>query len=433
MLDSMDRAAIAGTLKEARSRTLRLLAPCSDEQLCRQVSTLQSPLVWDFAHIGHFEELWLLRTVGGEEPLHSKHDDVYDAFAHERSERGELPYLAPAAAREFVDDVRARSIRLLDGVSVNGDRLLENGFVFGLVIQHELQHIETMAQTMQLGGLPAQLDPPPVVQSSGEVAFAGGRAVIGAGPDQPWAYDNELPEHEVELAPYGIDRALTTNAEYLAFMNAGAYGDRSLWSDEGWAWLEAEQATAPLYWERDGDAWRRSRFGVVEPLPGNEPVVHVCFWEAEAFARWAGKRLPTEAEWEKAARLDPATGRSRRYPWGDEDPTPEHANLGQRHLRPAPVGAYPAGASPLGVHQLIGDIWEWTSSDFAGYPGFAVFPYAEYSQVFFGARYKVLRGGSFGTDPVACRGTFRNWDHPIRRQIFAGFRCARDARAEELG
>ena len=155
--------------------------------------------------------------------------------------------------------------------------------------------------------------------------------------------------------------------------------------------------------------------------------MHVCLYEAEAYAAWAGRRLPTEAEWEKAARYDPATGRSRRYPWGDDDPTPEHANLGQRHLRPAPAGAIPAGASPSGVHQLIGDVWEWTSTTSAGYPGFAAFPYREYSEVFFGADYKVLRGGSFGTDRAACRGTFRNWDHPIRRQIFSGFRTARDA------
>jgi gamma-glutamyl hercynylcysteine S-oxide synthase len=164
----------------------------------------------------------------------------------------------------------------------------------------------------------------------------------------------------------------------------------------------------------------------------DEPVVHVSWYEAQAYAAWAGKRLPTEVEWEKAARFDPTTGRSRRYPWGDEDPEPRHANLGQRHLSPAPVGAYPAGASPHGVHQLIGDVWEWTSSDFHGYAGFAAFPYREYSEVFFGPDYKVLRGGSFGTDRSACRGTFRNWDYPIRRQIFSGFRCARDPLPSEL-
>jgi iron(II)-dependent oxidoreductase len=161
--------------------------------------------------------------------------------------------------------------------------------------------------------------------------------------------------------------------------------------------------------------------------------VHVSYFEAEAYAAWAGRRLPTEAEWEKAARFDPATGRSRRFPWGDDEPSAEHANLGQRHLRPAPAGAYPAGASPTGVHQLIGDVWEWTSTDFHGYPGFAPFPYREYSEVFFGPEYKVLRGGSFGTDSAAIRGTFRNWDYPIRRQIFAGFRTARDATPGEVG
>ena len=168
---------------------------------------------------------------------------------------------------------------------------------------------------------------------------------------------------------------------------------------------------------------------MLAPIVDDEPVVHVCSHEADAYVRWAGKRLPTEAEWEKAARHDPATGRSRRYPWGDDDPTPAHANLGQRHLQPAPVGAYPAGASPLGVHQLVGDVWEWLSTGFGAYPGYETFPYPEYSQAFFGGDYRMVRGGWFGTDRSVLRSTFRNWDHPIRRQIFSGFRCARDAGA----
>jgi len=229
-----------------------------------------------------------------------------------------------------------------------------------------------------------------------------------------------------------MDTVPVTNAAYLEFLAAGGYEDPRWWSERGWAHRDEAGLTAPRFWHRDADgSWWRTRFGETEPVPGNEPVLHVCYHEAEAYAAWAGKRLPTEVEWEKAARFDPATGRSRRYPWGDEDPTLAHANLGQRHLQPAPVGSYPAGVSPLGVHQLIGDVWEWTSSGFSAYPGFVPFPYQEYSEVFLGGDYRMLRGGSFGTDPAAVRGTFRNWDHPVRRQIFVGFRCARDAAPEE--
>jgi len=193
-----------------------------------------------------------------------------------------------------------------------------------------------------------------------------------------------------------------------------------------WAHIREHSLHAPLFWRRDGKQWLRRRFGVTEVVPPDEPVVHVCWYEADAYARWAGRRLPTEAEWEKAARHDPASGRSTRYPWGDDDPTPERANLGGVHLGPAERGAYPAGASPLGVHQLVGDVWEWCASDFRGYPGFEPYPYREYSEVFFGDGYRMLRGGSWATDAAACRSTFRNWDLPIRRQIFTGFRCAHD-------
>ena len=197
-MEVLERDGIAETLEQARARTLALLEGLSEEQLSRQVSPLQSPLVWDFAHIGHFEELWLVRNVGGNPPLHAEHDDVYDAFAHARAERGELPFLEPAAARAFVDDVRGRALEVLDRLEPSRDPLLENGFVFGLVVQHELQHIETMAQTMQLGGLPLDASPLPEVQGSGEALVAGGAFALGAAADEPWAYDNELPSHDVD-------------------------------------------------------------------------------------------------------------------------------------------------------------------------------------------------------------------------------------------
>jgi iron(II)-dependent oxidoreductase len=307
-----------------------LLAPLDDEQLTRQVSPLQSPLVWDLAHIGYFEELWLLRNGNGAGGL----GDLYDSFGHERADRGSLPILSPQDARAYLTEVREKVLERLP-------ELARDDFLVGMVAQHELQHVETMTQTLALAGL-VDADGLPKVEASGDVLVPGGPFTLGS--DEPWAYDNERPAQVVDLPPFRIDRALVTNSEYARFA----------------------------------------------PPPGggrdNEPVQHVSFDEAEAYARWAGKRLPTEPEWEKAVKTA-----------GDEL---EHAR---------------------------GAVWQWTSSFFEGYPGFRAFPYAEYSEVFFGDEYRVLRGGSWVTDPLVARPTFRNWDLPQRRQIFSGIRCASDA------
>jgi iron(II)-dependent oxidoreductase len=339
---------LVAALEHARERTEALLEPLSDEQLTRQVSPLQSPLVWDLAHIGYFEELWLLRRVGGRAAVSPKFDDLYDSFSHPRNERGGLPILAPEAARAYVREVREAVLGLLPEVSFNGgDPLLERGFVVGMVAQHELQHAETMAQTLALAGLPEQ--GPPEVRASGEATVPAGRFTLGS--TEPWAYDNERPAHVVDLPAFRIDRGLVTNGEYAAFVEDGA--------------------AAPPGWD--------------PAAPPNAPVQHVSFDEAEAYARWVGKRLPTEREWEKAAKT--ISGE---------------------------------------LEHLTGAVWQWTSSFFDGYPGFSAFPYAEYSEAFFGSDYRVLRGGSWFTDPLVARLTFRNWDLPQRRQIFSGLRCARD-------
>jgi iron(II)-dependent oxidoreductase len=217
------------------------------------------------------------------------------------------------------------------------------------------------------------------------------------------------------------------NRAYLEFIEAGGYRRRELWSEEGWDFVAGEGLTAPKYWHQLGGEWHTRFMDRETRVEGDRPVIHVCYHEAEAFARYAGKRLPTETEWEAAASWDPATGQKLIYPWGDEAPTPALANLDQLAFEPAPIGAYPANLSPIGCYGMVGDVWEWTSSDFTGYPGYETFPYREYSEVFFGPDYKVLRGGSWATRPGAIRNTFRNWDYPIRRQIFSGFRCARDA------
>jgi iron(II)-dependent oxidoreductase len=411
-------------LEAVRERSLGLLAPLDESDLLRQHSPLMSPLVWDLAHVGNYEEQWLARAAGGLPAIDPSLDHLYDAFRHPRPDRPSLPLLGPAGARRYLGEVRDRVLSVLERVEFDpAVPLLAGAFVVGLCVQHEHQHAETMLATLQLmngRGYRPVGEPVPVAAGSAapaEVLVPGGPFVMGT-DDEAWAYDNERPAHLVEVAPYSIDTFPVTNHQYMSFIEDGGYRRPSLWTPEGWAWRREAGLEHPDFWHREGPAsWSRVRFGLVEDVPLAEPVQHVCWYEADAYARWAGKRLPTEPEWEKAAR-----GGGGRSPAGRP-----LANLGGRHFGPVPVGAYPQGASWCGAQQLIGDVWEWTSSDFARYPGFSSFPYREYSEVFFGADYKVLRGGSWATDPSAVRVTFRNWDYPIRRQIFAGFRCARDA------
>ncbi len=422
---------VAAELDAARRRSLDLLAPVAEPDLVRQHSPLMSPLVWDLAHVGNYEDQWLVRALGGA-GVRPECDGVYDAFRHPRKNRSSLALLDPTAARRYAAQVRGRALDLLERVDLDLDRpLLADAFVYGMVVQHEHQHDETMLATLQLAGKEGyvRLDAPvPVATPPGapEVLVGGGGFVMGTDTD-PWAYDNERPAHLVDLEPFWIDTAPVTNASYLDFVTDGGYRQRRWWSDEGWTWRVEAGLEHPQYWHEDNGSWSRERFGRHEGLPPGEPVQHVCWYEADAYARWAGKRLPTEAEWEKAASWDPVAGSKRTYPWGDEPPSARRANLGQRRAGPAAVGAFPEGASPWGCVQMLGDVWEWTASDFVAHPGFATFPYREYSEVFFGGDSKVLRGGSWATHPTAVRTTFRNWDLPIRRQIFAGFRCARHA------
>ena len=428
------RDEIAARLGTARKRT-QGLTDCLDEaDLLRQHSPLMSPLVWDLAHVANQEELWLLRGVDGRDPMHPEIDPLYDAFEHPRATRPTLPLLPPAEARSYAHEVRGRVLDMLERVSFATGQLVEHGFVFGMIAQHEQQHDETMLATHQLRkGSPVLSAPAPdpapadVLRLPAEVLVPGGTFTMGTSTE-PWALDNERPAHLVDLPAFYLDTTPVSNGAYTGFIEDGGYDDQRLWSPAGWEYRQKANLAAPLFWERGGAGqWLRRRFAFTEPVPAAEPVMHVSWYEADAYARWAGRRLPSEAEWEKAARFDPVSGRSRRYPWGDAEPTPARANLGQRHLQPAPAGSYPQGAAPSGARQLIGDVWEWTASDFLPYPGFVAYPYREYSEVFFGTDYKVLRGGAFSADPVACRGTFRNWDFPIRRQIFAGFRTARDS------
>jgi iron(II)-dependent oxidoreductase len=413
---------IVASLEESRRRTLALLAPVPDAAQRIQVSELMSPMCWDLAHIGHYEELWLLRELAGADPTDPSFDDVYDAFKHPRRERTALDILDAAGARAFDADVRARVLDVLEALELDDhEPLLADGFVYGMVVQHEHQHDETLLATLQLmddyahpAADGADTPAPATSTLPADVLIPGGEYGVGTDTD-PWAYDNERPAHPVELDAFRIDTTAVTNAAYEEFIDAGGYDDPAHWSDDGWAWRKEAGLVAPQSWTRAPEGgWLRHRFGRTEAVPADEPVQHVCWYEADAYARWSEARLPTEAEWEVAAQGTPLAGADL---WRDRS----------RRFAPAPVHAPGAVVSSHGVHGMLGGVWEWTASDFHAYPGFRAFPYREYSEVFFGPDYKVLRGGSWATHPSAMRVTFRNWDFPIRRQIFSGFRCARDA------
>jgi gamma-glutamyl hercynylcysteine S-oxide synthase len=418
-----DARALAA-LEEARERTLALVAPFDDAQLERVHSTLMSPLVWDLGHIAAFEDLWLVHRYGGRPLLRDDLADVYDAFETPRAGRGDLPFLGPPAARAYLAEVRERTREVI------AERGIDDGIIAELILRHEHQHNETMLQTIQLAELPGLPSEDGAGPARGDhsglelIEVPGGPCTVGAAADG-FAYDNERPRHHTDVRGYLIGRTPITNASYLTFVEGGGYERREWWSDEGWAWKEDYDITRPQSWTADlRSEWRLSG---LQPLHPDRPVVHISWFEADAFARAHDGRLPTEVEWEKAATWDQERRTARLHPWGDEPPRPGvHANLDTVAGGPVPAGSLESGASPYGCLGMIGDVWEWTASDFTGYPGFTPFPYREYSEVFFGSRYKVLRGGSWATRPRVAAATFRNWDYPQRRQIFSGFRLARD-------
>ncbi len=431
---TVSRDVLAGKLEEARERTRFLLGPVSDEDLVVQHDQIMSPLIWDYGHIGNYEELWLLQKAHDKSLSDRQLYDMYDASLHPREQRPSLNLLDRNDATFYLDAVRKAVLETLkDADLANDDPLLADGFVYNMILQHEAQHNETMLQTLQLmkgaGYKPEACIELPSGGATCEeemVHVPAGEFVMGT-DDHTQALDNERSAHVVDLPGFYIDATPVTNRAFLRFVEDGGYKRRELWGGKGWEYIEKEEITAPKHWyQPEPHSWWTERFGFDEPLSLSAPVVHVSWYEAEAYARWAGKRLPTEEEWEKAASWDPEKGTKRLYPWGDEEPARELTNLDQLAFRAAEVGAYPTGASAYGVLGMIGDVWEWTASDFYAYPGFESFPYREYSEVFFGPDYKVLRGGSWATRPVAIRNTFRNWDYPIRRQLFAGFRCVSD-------
>lgn len=424
---------ISDRLVEMRERTLRLIQGLSEEDLAEIHDVAVGPVSWDLGHIAEFERSWLLDGMEGSAAWQQHYDPTYDADKAPRPRRKllKLPAREPLLAQMAAS--RTRVLEALRTVDLDShDPLTRDGFLHEMVVQHEAQHQENMLVAMQaIPGrfTPRMRSPKPKARErvTGMARVEAGPFVMGA-QQTTGIYDNEAPAREVDLSAFEIGRALVTKGEYLKFMADDGYARPEFWSEDGWYMRTVHAWRAPKYWEEDGSGgWTTREYDVRAPVAPDEPVAHVSWYEAEAYAAWAGMRLPTEPEWEKAATWDPRADKKRRSPWGDDAWTPAHANLDQSLFGVAPVGSYPEGASAYGCHQMLGDVWEWTASQFRPYPGFTPFPYDGYSAPFLETGFRALRGGSWATRPHVARGTFRNWHHPYHQHVFAGFRLARDA------
>ncbi len=431
---------IANLLHATRADTLALF------DLAREVDLHESPgfgfrpVIWHLAHIGVFEAYWLLQKLAGEPPPDARYERIFDPISTPREASKELPTRREMEA--YLTSVRTRVTEHLERADFNAaEPLLRDGYIFHLVLEHERQHQETLAYLLhlldpakklqpQLMGAAVSVVPTAGAPPRGMVPVPAGECVLGA----PWpvfVYDNELPAHTVHVPAFKIDRLLTTNEEYAQFVNEGGYERREWWSVEGWKWREQEGWTCPLYWTRGaGESernWRARTMFAEDTLAADHPVNGVSWYEAEAYARFAGKRLPTEAEWEKAAAWDAAHARKQMFAWGDDAPAATRGNFDFRHWGTTPVGRFPAGASPAGCLDMNGNVWEWTSAPFAAYPDFKAYPYPEYSEVWFDGDHRVLKGGSWATRTTLLRTSFRNFFRRHFRIAFAGLRCAADA------
>ena len=408
-------------LREARARELTLFTDLSDEQLLGQREHFIEPPIWEVGHVGWFQEYWILRNLGGSKPILENGDNIYDSFNVSYKRRWDHDFPNRDETLDYLRTVLDRSIERLETNEPDD----KERYFYWLVTQHEYMHSENLCMVRQTLGHPgpkfekAGASPDPTFEPR-DVEIPGGTFSLGAPIDGSFVFDNEKWAHDVEIAPFRIANAPVTNAEFVEFVKDGGYQARRFWGKHGWEWRRREGANHPLFWRESGRGWVQAHFDDESPLNPDSPMVHISWYEARAYCAWAGRRLPTEAEWELAA----SGPEKRPFPWGDEPPTPERANLDWSHVGVVDVSAYPEGDSVFGCRQMIGNIWEWTDSDLEPYPGFVLDPYKQYSQPYFGQK-PVLRGGGFASRSKMVRNTWRNFFMRHRRNIVAGFRtCA---------
>ncbi len=432
-------------LYEAHTRTVELARDLTDEQMLGPRLGIVNPLQWEIGHVAFFQDFWVAQHFRGLEPMMPGDHKLYDSARIAHDTRWDLPLPTKAETLAYkqrvldrIADAKAHSA----SKTAPSNGAYDEAYFLTLALMHEYMHDEAFTYTRQTHAWPAPRFSLPESQRAaahrasaatssrplGDAEIPGGKFVLGSTPEWPFVFDNEQWGHEVEVEPFAISRTQVTQSEFAAFVDDGGYTRREFWSDAGWAWREGARAEHPVYWRREAPGrWLRRVFDRWMALEENLPVLHVNWYEAEAYCRWARRRLPTEAEWEVAASAEPASGgrslspQKRRFPWGDEPPTPERANLDWLSMGTVDVRALPAGESAFGCRQMLGNTWEWTATDFGPYPGFAPGPYKEYSEPWFGT-HKVLRGGCWATRSGLIRNTYRNFYTPDRRDVWCGFR-----------
>jgi iron(II)-dependent oxidoreductase len=436
MTKPVTTAYLTEILRDARSRTLTLLEGLDHTQLMGPRLAIVNPMLWEIGHVAWFYEYFILRRLYDHSPLLERGDDLYDSIKIAHDMRWDLPLLSLEHTLAYMAGVHEALLGRLDGNTASE----QDSFIYQFATFHEDMHDEAFLWTRQTLAYPIpDLAPDGQEHTTdanagslpGDVEIPGGIFKLGSSPRAPFLFDNEKWAHLVRVAPFKIARAPVTNAGYAAFVHGNGYQRRELWDEHGWRWRTSVNAEHPVYWKRDDAGnWYVRRFHEYTALAPHQPVIHVNWHEANAYCRWAARRLPTEVEWEVAA-AGQATSNGgelapgkRSFPWGDTPPTPHHANLDGHALGCIDVAARPAGDSAFGCRQMLGNVWEWTSDTFGPYPGFSPDAYKEYSEMLFGDT-KVLRGGAWTTRSRMINAMYRNYFEPERRDVFAGFRtCA---------
>lgn len=452
-LTSASAVDLSSALQEARERTIELISDLTDEQMIGPRLDIVNPLRWEIGHVAWFQERWILRHFRKRAPVNPQGDQLFDSARIAHDTRWDLPLPTKAQVIAYIQEI----LRRIQEQPLAGDANQEDGYdeayFFRLALFHEYMHAEAVTYTRQTLGYPnpkiglrkntsttrqifqarsinEHAHDERSLQPASDAEIPGGTFLLGSAPDSHFVFDNEQWAHSVVVRPFRMARFAVTQAEFSEFVDDGGYERHELWTGDGWDWRKRAGACHPVYWRRESPGrWMRRNFDEWVPLEDSLPVLHVNWYEADAYCRWAGRRLPTEAEWEMAASAEPASGGGTRqikrlFPWGDEPPTSDRANLEWCAMGCIEVDALPEGDSAFGCRQMIGNVWEWTATDFGPYPGFSPGPYKEYSAPWFGD-HKVLRGGCWTTRPGLIRNTYRNFYQPQRRDVWAGFRtCA---------